>query len=247
MIPIKTSVELEGMRASSKALRRIVDRLKSEIKVGMLTRELDSLAEVLIAQEGVTAAFKGYRGFPASTCISLNEEVVHGIPSAKKLKEGDLLKLDIGINKGGFFSDCAFTMALGRVDARTKQLIETTKKALELGVKQARSNNHLSDISWAIQKYVESRGFSVVRDFVGHGIGYKMHEEPEIPNFGLPHSGPVLKEGMILAIEPMINIGSWEVKILDNGWTAVTKDGLNSAHFEHTVAITAVGPEILTL
>lgn len=227
-------------------LARIVDRIRGKIKTGISTEEIDKIAEELIIREGALPAFKGYRGFPASVCASLNEEVVHGIPSGRCLKDGDLLKLDIGINLNGFFSDYAFTFAIGNISGRARRLIEAAKKALELGIREARVNNRLFDISWAIQNYIESQGFSVVRDFVGHGIGRDMHEPPEVPNFGQPHSGPLLREGMVLAIEPMVNAGSWQVRISENGWTALAKDGLESAHFEHTVAITAAGPEILT-
>ena len=172
--------------------------------------------------------------------------MVHGVPSDRRLKEGDLFKLDIGINLDGYFSDCAFTVAVGAIDGRLRRLLEATKKALDLGIARAKPENHLFDISWAIQNHIESQGFSAVRDFVGHGIGRAMHEPPEIPNFGRPHSGPLLKEGMILAIEPMVNMGTWEVRIADNGWTAITKDNMASAHYEHTVLITASDPEILT-
>ncbi len=246
MIALRDAAQIASLRRAGRALHLVTEVLRGKIKAGITTLELDKIAEELILAHGGTAAFKNYRGFPAAICTSFNEEVVHGIPSERRLKEGDLLKVDIGIKKEGFFADCAFTVALGDPDKQTKHLIEATRKALSLGIGQAKINNRLSDISWAIQNYIESQGFSVVRDFVGHGIGTAMHEAPEIPNFGRPHSGPVLKEGMVLAIEPMVNLGVWEVEIKENGWTAVTKDKLNSAHFEHTVAITAQGPEILT-
>ena len=246
MIPVKSAYELKAMREAGVRLSRIVDRIRGKIKTGISTEEIDKIAEELILREGALPAFKGYRGFPASVCASLNEEVVHGIPSGRCLKDGDLLKLDIGINLNGFFSDYAFTFAIGNISGRARRLIEAAKKALELGIREARVNNRLFDISWAIQNYIESQGFSVVRDFVGHGIGRDMHEPPEVPNFGQPHSGPLLREGMVLAIEPMVNAGTWQVRISENGWTALAKDGLESAHFEHTVAITAGGPEILT-
>lgn len=247
MIFIKSAQELEAMRSSGALLARIADRIRGKIAAGISTEEIDRIAEGLILKAGAIPAFKGYGGFPANICTSINEEVVHGIPSKDRcLKNGDLLKLDIGINLNGYFADCAFTVALGKVSASALRLLEATKKALEIGIAQARPNNRLTDISWAIQGYIEAQGFSVVRDFVGHGIGRNMHEAPEIPNFGQPHNGPLLKEGMVLAIEPMVNRGTWEVRILENGWTAVTKDNLESAHFEHTVAITAEGPEILT-
>lgn len=246
MIFIKSASEIEAMRKAGQVLSRIVDKLRSKISIGISTEDIDCFAQELILEENATAAFKGYRGFPKSICASLNEEVVHGIPSARRLREGDLFKLDIGINLNGFFSDCAITVAIGAVNGRSRRLLEATKKALELGIAQAKVNNHLMDISGAIQSYVESQGFSVVRDFVGHGIGRNMHEAPEIPNFRQPHTGALLKEGMVLAIEPMVNMGGWEIRLSDNGWTAMTKDNLPSAHFEHTVAVTAGGPLILT-
>ena len=246
MIPLKSASELAAMRQAGSLLVRITDKLRGFIKAGISTLEIDRIAEELIRKEGARPAFKGYLGFPASVCACLNEEVVHGIPSERQIKDGDILKLDIGINLNGYFSDYAFTLAMGNIEGRVKKLLEATKKALDLGVAQARPERHLSDISWAIQSYIEAQGFSVVRDFVGHGIGSKMHEPPEIPNFGRPHSGPVLKEGMCLAIEPMVKMGGWEVRIAENGWTAITKDQLQSAHFEHTVAVTKDGPEILT-
>lgn len=246
MIPIKSASELEAMREAGRLLSRIVSEIRSKIVVGISTEEINKIAEDLILKEDAIPAFKGYAGFPASICACVNEEVVHGIPSSSCLKEGDLFKLDIGISLKGYFSDCAITVALGNITSLAKRLVEVTKKALDLGIAQAKVNNHVSDISWVIQSYVEAQGFSVVRDFVGHGIGSIMHEAPEIPNFGQPHNGPILKEGMVLAIEPMVNAGTGEVRIAENGWTAVTKDNLLSAHFEHTVAITAGGPEILT-
>ncbi len=221
-------------------------RLKKFIRAGISTIEIDRLAEKLIREENVISAFKDYNGFPANICTSVNEEVVHGIPGQKMLKDGDIISLDAGINYKGYISDVAITLPVGRIDPKAEKLIEVTRNALAQGIKQARVNNHLSDISYAIQTYVESQGFSVVRQFVGHGIGYSLHEDPQIPNFGLPHQGEVLKKGMVFAIEPMVNMGTWECKILDNGWTAVTRDGLPSAHFEHTVAITEEGPKILT-
>lgn len=246
MIFIKSASEIEAMRKAGRVLARIVDKLRSKIAIGISTEEIDCLAEELILEENALSAFKGYRGFPKSICASINEEVVHGIPSGRRLRDGDLFKLDIGINLNGYFSDCAITVAVGSVNGRTRRLVEATRKALGLGIAQARVDNHLMDISRAIQSHAESQGFSVVRDFVGHGIGRDMHEAPEIPNFGQPHTGALLKEGMILAIEPMVNMGGWEVRLSDNGWTAVTKDNLPSAHFEHTVAVTAGGPLILT-
>ncbi len=246
MIPIKSEEDLKMLKKSGKTLSKIMHRLKKFIRAGVSTIEIDRLAEKLIRDENVISAFKDYNGFPANICTSVNEEVVHGIPGQKMLKDGDIISLDAGINYKGYISDVAITLPVGRIDPKAQKLIEVTRNALAQGIKQARVNNHLSDISYAIQTYVESQGFSVVRQFVGHGIGYSLHEDPQIPNFGLPHQGEVLKKGMVFAIEPMVNMGTWECKILDNGWTAVTKDGLPSAHFEHTVAITEEGPKILT-
>jgi methionyl aminopeptidase len=246
MIPLKSEQELAMLKKSGKILGKAMQRLQGFIKPGVMTSEIDRLAAELLKQEGAVPAFKGYRGFPANICTSINEEVVHGIPSDRVLKEGDIISLDLGVDYQGYFSDAAVTLPVGRINAQVKKLIEVTKKALSEGIKQAKQDNHLSDISYAIQTYVEGHGFSVVRQFIGHGIGCSLHEEPEIPNFGRPHQGPLLKSGMVLAIEPMVNMGSWECRILENGWTAVTKDGLASAHFEHTLAITDKGPEILT-
>lgn len=246
MIPLKSKEDLAMMRKSGEILARIIKKMQEFIKVGISTLEINRRAEEMVLNENAIPAFKGYRGFPASICTSVNEEIVHGIPGERILKEGDIISLDLGINYQGYFTDVAVTLPLGRIDSELKKLIEVTKNALAEGIKQARLDNHLSDISYAIQNYVEKNGFSVVRQFVGHGIGQTLHEEPEIPNFGRPGAGPILKSGMVLAIEPMVNMGSWESKILDNGWTAVTVDGLASAHFEHTVAITDNGPKILT-
>lgn len=246
MIPLKSEKDLDMMRKSGKILAKVMKKIQESVRSGITTLEIDRLAQSLIQEEDALPAFKGYKGFPACVCVSINEEIVHGIPGDRRLKEGDILSLDLGINYKGYFSDAAITIGVGKISPKSKKLIEVTKKALSEGIKQARVDNRLSDISYAIQSYVEDRGFSVVRKFVGHGIGTQLHEEPEIPNFGLPHRGPVLKSGMVLAIEPMVNMGTWDSKILENGWTAVTTDGLASAHFEHTVAITNNGAEILT-
>lgn len=246
MIPIKSEKDLAMLKISGKILAKIMSRLQEFIGVGVSTAEIDQLAEKLISEEKVLPAFKGYRGFPACLCTSVNEEIVHGIPGDRRLKESDILSLDLGINYKGYFSDSAFTVAIGKVASRVKKLIEVTKQSLAEGLKAARAGNHLSDISHRIQSYVEDNGFSVVRQFVGHGIGSSLHEEPEIPNFGMPNQGPILKEGMVFAIEPMVNMGTWESEILENGWTAVTRDRQFSAHFEHTVAIAKEGAEILT-
>lgn len=247
MIPLKSEKDLEYLRASGKILSSVIKEVRKIIKPGITTNEIDRLAESLILENNAQPAFKGYKGFPATACISINEEIVHGIPSERKLVEGDIVSIDLGVNFCGYFSDSAVTLAVGKIEAKRKKLIDVAKRSLELGIKEARPGNHLSDISSSIQKYVENNGFSVVRQFVGHGIGSNLHEEPEIPNFGRPGEGPLLKDGMVLAIEPMINMGTWEAEILSNGWTAVTKDDLPSAHFEHTVAITKKGNEILTV
>jgi len=233
MIPLKSEKDLEMIRAAARILSKVMQKVAGYVRAGVTTQEIDAIAEALVRQENALPAFKGYRGFPASLCISINEEIVHGIPGERRIKEGDIVSLDLGVNYSGYFSDEAVTLIVGASDGRRRKLVEVTKKALAEGIKQARADNRLSDISAAIQSYVERYGFSVVRDFVGHGIGLNLHEEPEIPNFGRPHEGPILKSGMVLAIEPMVNMGTWESKILDNGWTAVTRDGLPSAHFEH--------------
>ncbi len=246
MIPLKSDSEIQIMRQAGKILAEIMARVNSSLKAGMTTMEIDMLAENLINKAGVRSAFKGYKGYPANVCTSVNQEVVHGIPGDKCLKDGDIVGLDMGIEYQGFFSDIAVTVGIGEVSPRLKKLIEVTRKSLFLGIKQAKPENRLGDISYAVQDHVEKHGFSVVRQFVGHGIGKSLHEDPEIANFGRPHQGQVLKNGMVFAIEPMVNLGGWECEILSDGWTAVTKDGLASAHFEHTVAITDNGPEILT-
>ena len=247
MIPLKSKEDLEMMRRSGRILAVIMAKLREFIKPAMKTSEIDMFAGELFEREKVKSAFKGYKGFPANICTSVNEEVIHGIPGERRLEEGDIISLDLGVDYAGYFTDAAVTVPVGRVDARKNKLIEVTEKALTFGISQARVKNRLSDISCAIQSYVERNGFSVVRQFVGHGIGASLHEEPEIPNYGTAHRGEVLESGMVFAIEPMVNAGVWECKILNNGWTAVTVDGLESAHFEHTVAITENGPEILTL
>jgi len=247
MVPLKSEFDLKMMRKAGSILARIIKRLQQHITAGITTAYIDSLAQEFFSREGVVSAFKGYRGYPAHICTSVNEEIVHGIPSQRVLMEGDILSLDLGIKYEGYFSDAAVTLPIGSVGQQLEKLIEVTKKALFLGIRQARVGNQLSDVSSAIQNYVEGNGFSVVRQFVGHGIGKNLHEEPEVPNFVQHYQQDLmLTDGMVLAIEPMVNMGGWEAEILDNGWTAVTIDRLPSAHFEHTVAITEKGPEILT-
>jgi methionyl aminopeptidase len=246
MIPLKSQKDLIKLKRSGAILAAVMQKLQASLHPGMTTLDIDLLSEELIRKEHALAAFKGYKGFPGTSCISVNEEIVHGIPGERVILEGDIVSIDLGVNYEGFFSDMAVTLAVGKVDDARLKLIAVTKQSLDIGIKQAQVGNYLTDISHSIQSFVEGQGFSVVRQFVGHGIGTALHEEPEIPNFGRPGLGPRLKSGMVLAIEPMINLGSWECKIIENGWTAVTADGAPSAHFEHTVALTDKGPVILT-
>lgn len=245
-IRIKTPGELETLRDAGKILARIVAQIKSSLKIGMTTRDIDQIAEKLISGEGVLPAFKGYHGFPACACISVNEQVVHGIPGERVIKAGDIVSIDMGIVHQGYFSDMAVSVGLGELDVRRQKLLDVTRQALYKGIAQARSGSRLGDLSHAIQAYVESKGFSVVRDFVGHGIGRELHEDPEIPNYGHPGTGPVLRPGMVLAIEPMVNMGGHQTKMLEDGWTVITADRKPSAHFEHTIAVTEDGPVVLT-
>jgi len=246
MIKIKTKEEIDTIGRAGKILVKVAELLKKNTKAGITTKELDSIAEKAFDKFGVVSAFKGYKGFPASICSSINEEVVHGIPDSRKLSDGDMLSIDLGVKLDGYYADMAFTQPVGKVKAEIKRLMDITKEALARGIRQAKANKKIYDISFAIQSFVEAAGFSVVREFVGHGIGKELHEEPQIPNFGRPNTGETIKEGMVFAIEPMVNMGGWEVDIKDNGWTAVTKDGLPSCHFEHTVAVLKDGPKILT-
>jgi methionyl aminopeptidase len=245
-IRIKTKNELAVLREAGKILAEIVAELRCSLKSGITTREVDIRAGGFIRERNVIPAFKGYRGFPGCVCVSVNDEVVHGIPGERVLKAGDIVSLDVGIVHKGYYSDAAVTVGIGKINKELEALLDVTCQSLYKGIEHARVDNHLSDISHAIQEFVESNRFSVVRDFVGHGIGRDLHEDPEIPNFGPPHNGPILQEGMVFAIEPMVNLGGWQTKVLSDGWTVVTYDGKPSAHFEHTVAITAHGPEILT-
>ena len=246
VIIIKSPREIEHLKRSSAIVAEVFQELKKVIEPGITTHELDQMTEKIILSRGGTPAFKGYRGFPASLCVSINEEIVHGIPGQRKVKEGDIVSLDVGVNLKGYFGDGAITLPVGEVDREAKRLLEVTERALYVGIEKAKVGNRLFDISYAIQAWVEGQGFSVVRDFVGHGIGRDLHEEPQIPNFGSPHQGPRLEKGMVFALEPMVNEGTYEVKILSDGWTVVTVDGKRSAHFEHTIAITEKGAEILS-
>ncbi len=234
------------MRIAGRAASRVLQRLAREVRPGVSTKELDIAAADFMSEEGCVSAFLGYRGFPAHACISLNEEVVHGIGGARRLQVGDIVKLDIGVIKGSWIGDNARTVPVGLITQESARLLEVTEASLKSAINQARSGNRLGDISAAVQGHVESQGFSVVREFVGHGVGRELHEEPQIPNFGKLGTGPKLKPGMTLAIEPMVNVGKPAVRVLEDKWTVVTKDGSLSAHFEHTVLITRGEPEILT-
>lgn len=246
MIIIKSKREIEKMRRAGRLVAETHAFLQNFIKPGITTKELDRIAEDFILKNNGRPAFKGYNGYPASICTSVNEEVVHGIPGLKRLKDGDIISIDIGVIVDGYYGDSAKTHPVGNVSKEALRLIKVTEESFYEGIKYAKVGYRLSDISHAIQKYVESNGFSVVRDFVGHGIGQKMHEDPQIPNFGPPGKGPRLKEGMVLAIEPMVNAGTYHVRILSDNWTVVTFDGKLSSHYEHTIAITDGEPEILT-
>jgi len=247
MIILKTQDEIEVMAKASKLVAETLQALKREVRPGVATEELDRLAEEFIRARGGVPAFKGYRNYPKTLCASVNDEVVHGIPSKRVLKEGDIVGLDLGAIVDGFYGDSAVTVPVGAIHSRTTELLRVTEEALYKGIEQAIVGNRLSDISHAIQRHAEAAGFSVVTDFVGHGIGRQLHEEPQIPNYGKPGQGPRLQVGMVLAIEPMINVGGSAVRVLEDQWTAVTRDGSLSAHFEHTIAIQASGPpRILT-
>jgi len=247
MIILKTPDEIEVMARASKLVAETLQALKREVRPGVTTDELDRIAEEFIRTRGGVPAFKGYRNYPKTLCASVNDQVVHGIPSKRVLKEGDIIGLDLGAIVEGFYGDAAVTVPVGAIDPRVAELLRVTEEALYKGIEQAVVGNRLSDISCAVQCHAEAAGFSVVTDFVGHGIGRQLHEEPQVPNHGKPGQGPRLLVGMVLAIEPMVNVGASGVRILDDQWTAVTNDGSLSAHFEHTIAIRASGPpRILT-
>lgn len=247
MIILKSKEEVGKITSASRIVAEALQALKDFIEPGMTTQELDLFVEKKIREKGGIPAFKGYRNFPATLCISINEEVVHGIPSAERvIRAGDIVGLDLGAIYDGFYGDSAITVAIGEVSPEAKRLIQVTEESLLAGIDRAREGNRLSDISHAVQSHVERAGYTVVTDFVGHGIGRSLHEEPQVPNFGPPGRGPRLREGMVLAIEPMVNMGKSDVRVLEDRWTAVTSDGSLSAHFEHTVAITKEGPVILS-
>ncbi|HUK29567.1 MAG TPA: type I methionyl aminopeptidase [Candidatus Acidoferrum sp.] len=247
MIVCKSASELETMHQAGLIVWEVLNELRMMVAPGVSTLDLDRIAEKRSKERGARPAFKGYRGYPAALCASINEEVVHGIPSAsRKLREGDIVSLDFGVELDGYFGDAAVTVPVGKVQPELETLLRVTREALDHAIERARVGNRLSDIGAAVQQWVERHGFSVVREFVGHGIGTHMHEEPNVLNYGEPGHGPRLQEGMVLALEPMVNMGGAAVRVLSDEWTAVTVDGKPSAHFEHSVAITAEGPRILT-
>ena len=246
MIILKSEREINYMRDAGKIVAKTLLEVRKAAKPNVTTLELDEIAEKYIKSCGATPAFKGYHGFPGNICSSVNEEVVHGIPGLKKLKNGDTVSVDIGAVINGYYGDAAITIPVGEIHTEVQRLLDVTEQSLYKGIERAIINNRLSDISHAVQQHAESFGYGVVRDYVGHGIGRNMHEDPQVPNYGQPGRGPRLKPGMTLAIEPMINMGTHEVTTLDDGWTVITSDGKRSAHFEHTIAITHDGPEIMT-
>jgi len=247
MVICKSPAELEKMHRAGLIVWGALEKMRAMINPGISTKDLDEFAEAYSEEHHARPAFKGYRGYPGSVCTSINQEVVHGIPSAsRKLKEGDILSMDFGVELNGYFGDAALTVPVGKISPEREKLLRVTRESLERAIENVRAGNRLGDVSSAVQQWVEKNGFSIVREFVGHGIGTRMHEEPQIPNYGTPGQGQRLQEGMVLAIEPMVNRGGPGVKILADDWTAVTADGSDSAHFEHTVAVTANGPWILT-
>ena len=253
MILIKSSKEIEYMRESGRIVGLALNEIEKAIRPGITTHELDKIANDVLKHEGAIPSFKGQEGFegsdpyPATICASVNNQVIHGIPDSYALKEGDIISIDMGAVKNGYHGDAARTFAVGNISKEAQKLIDVTRESFFNGIKFAKVGNRVSDISHAVQEYVESFGFSVVRDFVGHGVGKELHEEPEVPNFGKPGHGPRLEKGMVIAVEPMVNTGKYDIDILNNGWTVVTKDGSLSAHYENTIVITDGEPEILTL
>lgn len=246
MILLKSPREIARMEKASRIVAEVLAEVAEKVQPGVETRELDALAEESCRRRQVEPAFKGYRGYPASVCISVNEEVVHGIPGSRRLQDGDLVSLDFGVRCDGFYGDKALTLPVGEVSDQALKLLETTRESLDAGIAQVKVGGRLSDISHTVQTVVEAQGFAVIREFVGHGIGRSLHEDPQIPNFGPPGRGPLLQAGMTMAIEPMTSSGSWKVRILADGWTAVTQDGSLAAHFEHTVALTDKGVVVLS-
>jgi methionyl aminopeptidase len=247
MIIGKSRKELEKMRAAGRLVGQVREHLRSMVRPGITTLEIDRVAEKIIRDAGALPTFKGYNGFPYSICASVNEQIVHGFPSNYALKEGDIFSIDCGVTLEGFVGDTAATVPVGEVDEEKLRLIRVTEECLERAIQQCRPGNHLGDIGWAVQQHAEANGYSVVRDYVGHGIGRRMHEDPQIPNYGRPGLGDKIKAGYVFAVEPMVNQGTHFTKVLKDGWTVVTLDGKPSAHAEHTIAITEDGPEVLTL
>jgi methionyl aminopeptidase len=246
-IEIKSDTEIDKLRVAGQAVAKILKKLSEHLRPGISTAQLDDIAFKEISSLGMKPAFLGYRGFPASACISINSELVHGIPRSNRIiKDGDIVTVDLGVLCNGYFGDAAATYGVGRVTKEAEKLMEVTKESLERAIEAVKPGNRLGDVSWAVQEFAEKNGYSVVRDYVGHGIGRKLHEEPAVPNFGKPNTGPRFVPGVVLAIEPMINVGSWRVKQLSDGWTVVTEDGKLCAHFEHMVAVTKSGNEVLT-
>ncbi|MDD3579790.1 MAG: type I methionyl aminopeptidase [Desulfobacca sp.] len=246
MINLKSQQEIAKMEVANRIVAEVLQEVKKHIQAGIETLELDNLAEEICRKHKVKPAFKGYRGYPKSLCVSINDEIVHGIPSHRRLQNGDLVSMDFGVCYDGYYGDSAITVPVGTISPEAEKLLKVTEESLYAGIAQARVGNRLTDISHAVQTVAEDNGFSVIRDFVGHGIGRNLHEDPQIPNYGPPGQGPKLQAGMTIAIEPMVSAGGWEVKLLDDGWTAVTKDGSLSAHFEHTIAVTDKGALILS-
>lgn len=246
MIIYKSLEEILAIKKSSQIVAQVLSELKPLIREGVRTKKLDEFAENRAKEMGAIPAFKGYRGYPASLCTSINEEIVHGIPSSRSLREGEIISLDFGVVYDGYYGDAAVTYPVGEVSQKAKKLIAAAEGAFYKGFEQMKEGQRISDISFAIQSYVESQGFSVIRTFVGHGIGLSLHEEPQVPNFGVPGRGPKIRQGMVLSIEPMISLGDWNVEVLSDNWTAVTGDRSLAAHFEHTVALTQRGAEILS-
>jgi methionyl aminopeptidase len=247
MIIYKNSDEIHGMRRSNRIVAQVLSELGEQIKPGVRTKDLDAYAERRTQEMGGVPAFKGYRGYPASLCVSINEEIVHGIPSSRELQEGDIVGLDFGVILDGFYGDAAVTYPVGMISPLAEKLIAAARDSFYCGLEQVKIGNRISDISHAVQTHVEKEGFSVIRAFVGHGIGFSLHEEPQIPNFGSPGRGPKIMPGMTFAVEPMIAVGDWDVEILADNWTAVTKDRSLSAHYEHTIAVTEKGVQILSV
>src|SRR5436305_13897051 len=246
MIIGKSQREIEKMRAAGRLVGKVLLELRNMVEPGMTTLEVNDAADQMIRDAGAYPTFKGYNGFPFSICASVNEQVVHGFPSTYELQEGDIFSIDVGVTLDGFVGDTATTIPVGTVSEERLKLIRVAEECLERAISQCRLGNHVGDIGWAVQSYAEAHGYSVVRDYVGHGIGRRMHEDPQIPNYGKPGKGPKIKKGYVFAIEPMVNMGSYYTKTLKDGWTVVTVDGLPSAHAEHTIAITEDGPEVLT-